>query len=113
MADQVRHDVVLHFHIEVINFGVADVEAADGGLRVHGAVFGEADAYALEIDETRDVEDFLDVREHGLANGRADALPAAGAFEFLAQVFCACFGEAIGDGLHEEHVVIAAALFGF
>ena len=66
MADRVRHDVVLHFHIEVIDFGVADVEAAYGGLRVHGAVFGEADAYAAKVDEFRDVEDFLDVREHGV-----------------------------------------------
>ena len=92
---------------------MADVESAYGCLRVHGAVFGEADAYALEVDELRDVEDFLDVREHGVADGRADALPAACAVEFLAQVFSACFGEAVGDSLHEENVVIAAALFCF
>ena len=99
--------------MEVIDFGVADVEAADGCLRVHGAVFGEADAYAAEVDEFCDVEDFLDVREHGITDGGADALPAAGAVEFAAQVFGASFGEAVGDGLHEEHVVIAAALFCF
>ena len=99
--------------MEVIDFGVADVETAHGCLRVHGAVFGEADAYAAEVDEFCDVEDFLDVREHGVTDGGADALPAAGAVEFTAQVFGASFGEAVGDGLHEEHVVIAAALFGF
>ena len=63
--------------MEVVDFGVADVKAAHGSLRVHGAVLGEADAYAAEVDETRDVEDFLDVREHGVADGRADALPVA------------------------------------
>ena len=99
--------------MEVVDFGVADVEAADGCLRVHGAVFGEADAYAAEVDEFCDVEDFLDVREHGVTDGRADALPAAGAVEFVAQVFGAGFGEAVGDGLHQENVVIAAALFCF
>ena len=68
---------------------------------------------SAKVDEFRDVEDFLDVREHGVADGRADALPAASAVEFLAQVFGASFGEAVGDGLHQENVVIAAALFGF
>ena len=98
--------------MEVVDFGVADVEAAHGGLRVHGAIFGEADAHAAEVDEFRDVEDFLDVWEHGVADGRADALPAVGACKFLAQVFGACFGEAVGDSLHQENVVVAAALFG-
>ena len=98
--------------MEIIDFGVADVEAAHGGLRVHGAVLGERYSDAVEIDEFRDVEDFLDVREHGVADGRADALPALGAREFLAQVFGAGFGQAVGDSLHQENVVVAAALFG-
>ena len=102
----------LLLYMEIVNFRMADVEAAHGGLRVHCAVLGEADAYACKVDETRNVEDFLDVREHGVADGRADALPAVVVREFLAQVFGASFGEAVGDGLHQEHVVVAAALFG-
>jgi len=113
IAAMTSRSLPLHLHVEVVDFGVADVEAAHGGLRVHGAVLGEADAYATKIDEFRDVEDFLDVGEHGVADGRADALPAVVVREFLAQVFGSGFGEAVGDGLHQEHVVVAAALFGF
>ena len=40
----------LNFHVEIFNFRVADVEAADGCLGVHGAVFREADAYAIKVD---------------------------------------------------------------
>ena len=108
-----RGAAVSRLHVEIIDFGVADVEAAHGGLRVHGAVLGERYSDTTEVDEFRDVEDFLDVREHGVADGRADALPVAYAGEFLAQVFGARFGEAVGDSLHQENVVVAAALFGF
>lgn len=91
---------------------MADVEAAHGGLRVHGTVLGERYSDTVEVDEFCNVEDFLDVREHGVADGRADALPTAGACKFLTQVFGACFGEAVGDSLHQKNVVVAAALFG-
>ena len=63
---------------KVVGFGVCDHQAADAGMRLHGAMLGKADADGGEIDEVVEVEVEALIGQAGIAHGRTDALETLG-----------------------------------